>query len=299
MIQRRHGRWMAVSALIIATGVGLGSLAPTMARAQGDTDQLPGAGANDPVVARVDDEPIYYSEVQWAYSQLPQQYRGMPLEQLFEPVLQQLIASKLLAAAGREAGLDDDPNVRRERRLLDERLLSSVFIARLVDKEATEKKLREAYDEFVANYKGEDEVHARHILVKTREEAEEVVKALKNGADFVDLAKEKSTGPTGQVGGDLGFFKRGDMVKPFSDAAFALKPGEISEPVKTQFGWHVIKVEERRKSPAPSFEQVRNQLRYDLAARILERETNDLRAKVDIQIYGPQGEDAARDGGAE
>lgn len=207
MIQRRHGRWMAVSALIIATGVGLGSLAPTMARAQGDTDQLPGAGANDPVVARVDDEPIYYSEVQWAYSQLPQQYRGMPLEQLFEPVLQQLIASKLLAAAGREAGLDDDPNVRRERRLLDERLLSSVFIARLVDKEATEKKLREAYDEFVANYKGEDEVHARHILVKTREEAEEVVKALKNGADFVDLAKEKSTGPTGQVGGDPGLFQ--------------------------------------------------------------------------------------------
>lgn len=298
MMRRRHGRWMAVPALLIATGVGLGAVSPTAARAEGESGQA-AAEAADPVVARIDGVAVYRSDVQKAYAQLPQQYRMLPMEQLFEPLLKQVIDGKLLAEAGRDAGLLDDPEVVKQMQAVEEQVVRNVFLRRMIDEQMTEDRLQAAYDEFVANYEPEDEVHARHILLETREEADAVVEALKGGADFEELAKEKSTGPTGETGGDLGFFKRGEMVKPFADAAFALEPGQISDPVKTQFGWHVIKAEGRRKSQTPSFDEVRDQLEADVAREIVDGETAALREAAEVETFGIEGEGAESNGSAD
>ena len=120
----------------------------------------------------------------------------------------------------------------------------------------TEADAKKIYDEKIVQLKPEQEVHARHILVATEAEAKEVAERLKKGEDFATVAKEKSK-DTGAEGGDLGFFARGQMLKPFEDAAFALDVGQISEPVQTQFGWHIIKVEEKRDQPLPTFDQVK------------------------------------------
>ena len=135
--------------------------------------------------------------------------------------------------------------------------------------------------------KPEQEIHARHILVDTKAEAEEVIKRLKNGEDFATLANEKSK-DTNAKGGDLGFFTRGQMLKPFEDAAFALDVGQISEPVKTQFGWHVIKVEEKRDQPPPSFDDVKEAIMGQLVQAKAQQVVTGLRNSAKIEIVDPE-----------
>ena len=137
----------------------------------------------------------------------------------------------------------------------------------------------------------EEEVHARHILVATEDEAKALIAEIKKGAAFDKLAKDKSTDKaSGAEGGDLGWFKKSDMVKEFADAAFDLKKGELTEtPIKTQFGYHVIQVEDRRKAPPPAFEELAEQLREEMAREAVTAELDLLRSRAKIEKFNIDG----------
>jgi len=215
------------------------------------------------VVARVDGAPLHLSDVQAAINQLPPDMRGAPLPMLFPLILDQLVAQKALVTAARSQGIDKEPAVQAAVQRAEEEQLQQALLRREIAPALTEDALRERYQKEIAGKPGEEEVHAMHILVGSEAEARTALaEARKPGADFAELAKRLSTGPSAKQGGDLGFFKKSDMVPEFAEAAFDLKTGEISkEPVKTPFGWHIIKVVERRTAPVPSFEESTESLR--------------------------------------
>ncbi len=168
-----------------------------------------------------------------------------------------------------------------------EQLLQNALLKQAMSQKLGEKQLRQAYRKMLKDTPSDDEVRARHILVKTEKEALAVVKRAQKGEDFAKLAQELSTGPSGKSGGDLGYFTAERMVPAFSAAAFATRPGEITvTPVKTQFGWHVIKVEDRRKISSPSFKEARPQLQQKLAPKIREDFQAALRANAKVEKFG-------------
>ena len=253
--------------------------------------QSPGAQP-DPkqVVAVVNGEEIHFGEVAAFVQSLPQQYRSVPLPQLYPHIVDQLVSRKLIAAVAVKDGLENDEDYKRRRAVMEERLLQEVYMQQKIDQELTEAKLKERYEETIAKNPGEAEVHARHILLKTEDEAKAVIAEVNGGADFAVVAKEKSTGPSASKGGDLGFFKRGDMVPEFAEVAFSLKAGEVSaEPVKTQFGWHVIKVEERRDAAPPSFAESVEELRRDMIADLAKSLVDGAREGADIKRFNLDG----------
>ena len=166
--------------------------------------------------------------------------------------------------------------------------MRDAFYEKKVRGGVSDAQARAAYDEQIGKLKPEPEVHARHILVKTEEEAKDLVKQLKAGADFNELAKKSSDGPSSHTGGDLGYFARGQMVKTFEDAAFALEPGQISDPIKSEFGWHVIKVEDKRNRPVPSFEEVKDQITASLIQAQLKDTVQKLRSSATVDILDPE-----------
>lgn len=187
-------------------------------------------------------------------------------------------------------GLADSEEVKQRLEEARSRIIQQVYLEQLIDEELTDERVQEAYEEFKEQTPAEPEVNARHILVETEEKAQEIIDKLEGGADFAELAKEESTGPSGPKGGELGWFKKGDMVEPFAEAAFAMEPGTVSKtPVQTQFGWHVIKVEDRRTAEPPPLEQVEGQLRQQLAQQVVAEKVQSLRDGVEVEIYGPNG----------
>jgi len=255
---------------------------PAFAQDEGDPNE---------VVARVDGAEVTRDDVVTAIMALPPEYQQVPMEILFEPILQQVIDRKLLAEAGKEAGYEDSDAYERQMALLREELLQQMYLQAAVDEGLTEDALNAAYEAYVESFKasGEgDEVHARHILVNTEDEAQAVIDRLNAGEDFAALAQELSIGPSGPDGGDLGFFKKADMVPEFAEAAFALQPGETSGPVQSPFGWHVIQVEERRQAEPPPIEQVASQLSNQIAQEIVGQKIEALRADADIEILLPE-----------
>jgi peptidyl-prolyl cis-trans isomerase C len=219
--------------------------------------------AQNPVVARVEGQEIRFSDLEDAAAQLPEELRGAPPAMLYPLLLDQLIAQKAIVAAARARGLERDPEVARRIALATEEVLQQAILRREVAPATTEEALRARFQRDLAARPPEEEVRARHILVPTEAEARRALEeARRPGADFAEVVRRHSTGPGSREGGDLGFFKREDMIPEFAEAAFALRPGEISAaPVRTQFGWHVIRVEERRAVAPPSFEEVREQVR--------------------------------------
>jgi peptidyl-prolyl cis-trans isomerase C len=171
------------------------------------------------------------------------------------------------------------------------RVLREAMVRRTVEDGVTDEMVRTRYDELSDDPDlTREEVRARHILLDTEEEALAVIDELEAGADFAELAALRSTGPSGPEGGDLGFFRREQMVAPFAEAAFAMEPGSVSlSPVETQFGWHVIKVEERREAP-PAFEELEPQLRQEIARQVYQALIDELREGADIALFDLQGE---------
>jgi peptidyl-prolyl cis-trans isomerase C len=250
------------------------------------------APAPDPVVAMVNGDEIRLSEVRAAQGQLPEQYRDAPLELIFQPLVDQMIDRKLAAAEARKQKVQDDPLVRRQLVAAEDSVLQSALWNRMIEDALTDEKVRARYDSEIASAAGQEEVHARHILVKTEAEARDVKAALEKGGDFAKLAGEKSIDPT--PGGDLGFFPRGVMVPEFTEAAFKLQPGEISEPVQSQFGWHVIRLEAKRDGGPPSFEESAEELRMGMARELVGAERQRLRGAAEVKTFNPDGTPQSR-----
>lgn len=247
--------------------------------------------APDPVVADVNGEKIQLSDLVSTYRALPARLQQVPFEQLYRPLLEHAIAIRLLAAEGRKAKVQDSEAVKKRLRYIEGQYIYEAYVEKIVGERATEAKLKEAYEAFVKDYKGEEEVRASHILVKTEQEAKDIIVQLEKGADFAKLAKEKSIDPSKERNsGDLGFFSKEQMVKEFAEAAFAMKKGEtVKAPVKTQFGWHVIRVTDRRAGAAPKFEEVKDQLRQKLAEGIAQEEITKLRTAAKIARFDADG----------
>lgn len=271
----------------IVVGAALAALLVTGSEMRAQTAEEP---AEDPVVALVNGEPIHGSDVALFHQSLPEQIRQIPLQMIYIQLLQRLVERKLAATAARQAGLADDAQVRRRITYHEDRVLHESYIVQRVNAELTEERLRAAYDRMAAEKPKADEVHARHILMQSEEDARAVIAELQGGADFVQLAEAKSTGPSAKQGGDLGFFAEDEMVPEFSAAAFALQVGAFTaDPVKTQFGWHVIKLEERRTGEAASFEDSKAELRENETKQVIEEISAALRTDAEIKLFNPDG----------
>ncbi|MBS0519315.1 MAG: peptidylprolyl isomerase [Proteobacteria bacterium] len=245
----------------------------------------------DPVVATVNGQQIHLSDLQVAQQSLPQQYRNMPLSAVYPALLDRIIDSKLVELDGRKNKVTDDPAFKKRMAFVEDQVIQDYWLQKLIAAKVTPEKMKQAYEERLKSLPAEEEVHARHILVATEPEAKAIIADLKKGAAFDKLAKEKSTDKaSGAEGGDLGWFKKTDMVKEFADAAFALKKGELTEtPVKTQFGYHVIQLDDRRQAPPPSFEEMSDQIRQDLAREAVTAMLNQLRTGAKIEKFNIDG----------
>ncbi len=250
--------------------------------------QNKGANSADPVVARVDGTAIRQSDVMAALDNLPSQYAELPRETLIKAVLEKLIDGTLAATRARAAGLHKDPAYLRARSRAELQLLEQLFIQRLVERNITERAVRRRYERDRKSLVRDTQVRARHILLKTRRKALEIIAELRRGLDFAELARTHSTGPSKDQGGDLGFFKREQMVAPFSKAAFALRKGEYSKaPVQTKYGWHVIKVEDIKATAPPPFADVRAELERKMTDEVVEKEMQGLRKGAKIERFLP------------
>lgn len=270
----------------------LAALLLSSALATGALAQAPSpATPTDPVVARVNGAEIRLSELQSEAQRLPEELRAMPAPMLMPLLLDQLITQKALIAAARAQGLANDPEVRASLRRAEEEVLQQALITRTVAPLMTEEALRARYQRDVASRPAEEEVHARHILVPSEAEARAALaEARRPNADFAEIARRRSTGPGSREGGDLGFFKRGDMIPEFAAAAFAMQPGQVSEaPVRTQFGWHVIKVEARRAVPPPPFEEAREALRQRAFEEAVNAEVERIRGTAQVERFALDG----------
>ncbi|MBG6201824.1 peptidyl-prolyl cis-trans isomerase C [Labrenzia sp. EL_13] len=237
------------------------------------------------VVARVGDAEITEADIAFAAQDLGQQLQRFPPNQWRAILLDVVVDMELLAQAARQDGLDQDPDFKNQLEFLELQALRNAYISQKIDSLITDEALKAAYEAEFKDFEGPEEVNARHILVSDKAEAEALIKELDGGADFVELAKEKSTGPSGPNGGDLGYFGKGQMVKPFEDVVFTLEPGEYTkEPVETQFGWHVIKLENKRPQEKPAFETVAGDLRQRLIREQYEAKMAELKDAIAVEV---------------
>jgi len=248
----------------------------------------------DPILAKVNGQPIHVSDLKAAADTLPPQARAMPPQQLYPMLLDQLVDAQALLLQAKKVGLDKDPEVQRSMRMAEDRTLASALLNKLVRPQVTDEAVKARYDQKVGAKPGEGEVHARHILVADEATAKKIIAELKKGGDFAALSKQYSKDPSAsQQGGDLGFFKKTDMVPEFANAAFALKDNEVSPvPVKSQFGWHVIQTLEHRTSQPPSFEQQRDELRQQMVQAAVQKEVAQARSEVTVEKFNPDGSPA-------
>ena len=246
--------------------------------------------ADDPVVAVVNGYEIFMSDIMNRRQQLGPQAQQYPVQLLFNLILQDMITVRLVADEARKQGYDKESQVRRTIAQIEDQLLQQELMSRYVKDNMTDDAVKARYDQFLKENPPLDEVRARHILVETEEQARAVIVRVGKGEDFGRLARELSTGPSGKVGGDLGYFTREKMVPEFSAAAFDLRPGNVTKsPVKTQFGWHVIKVEDRRTQEAPSYAQAEGQMREQVEEQLTRKYVSELREKAKVETFGPEG----------
>lgn len=215
----------------------------------------------DPVAARVNGLEIRQSDLAIAEEEFGDQLPGNSNAEKREALINYYADMILMARAAESKGMGSTVEFARKLGFAKTKLLMDALLREEAKSAVTEAELRKVYDQAVKQMGNEEEVHARHILVQTEDEAKAVVAELKKGGDFEKLAKEKSKDPSAaQNGGDLGYFTKEQMVPEFAETAFKLDKGQLSDPIKTQFGWHVIRTEDKRSKPVPAFDQVRPQL---------------------------------------
>ncbi len=239
----------------------------------------------DTVVATLNGEPITATDLALAAAEFGDQLGQVPPERRDAALLDLVINIRLASAAAKQAGLEKEPAVVRRLDLAADRTLYSEYLRTKFIAAVTEDAVKARFEKELADFVPEDEVHARHILVKTEQEANAIIDRLDAGENFADIAKEVSLDPgSGQSGGDLGFFKRGQMVKPFEEAAFSLEPGTYTKkPVQSDFGWHVILVEEVRKEPPPTFETEAQRIQQEMIRETFDATIQALREDAKIE----------------
>jgi len=249
------------------------------------TASLPALSQERIAVATLDGEAIHLDEIIAVAETLPAEYQQQGIAALYPQLVDEVVNARLAAVAGRASGIDKDEDIAAAIKAAADRVIAESYITRRVNEQLTDEAIQTAYDAYVDDTASREQVTASHILVETEDEAKAVIAQLNDGADFAALAKEKSTGPSGPNGGELGSFGRGQMVPAFEAAAFSMPAGSYSEtPVQTQFGWHVIKVDDKGIEDAPSLEDMRDQLVANLSRQSFSRIVEELRVGSSLDV---------------
>lgn len=293
-----------LTALLAATALfTLPALAEDAAKAPPAAAQPPAASAKpaanyapDATVIKVNGQEIKGTDVKEIWDNLFSGQNAPEFstfdEKVQQNVLRGMASERLVYDEAIKAGYDKNADVQKRIENLKKQLIMQSYMEDKAKNLVSEGDVKNLYNERAKEAKNEFEVKARHILVATEEEAKKIVEDLKKGADFEKLAKEKSTDKgSGADGGELGWFGKDRMVKEFADAALKLKKGEVSEPVKTSFGWHIIKVEDRRPVKFAGFDEMKDGLKSELANQKVQAYIEDLLKKADIVYYGPDGKE--------
>jgi peptidyl-prolyl cis-trans isomerase C len=290
--------------ICLIAGASLAVLAPGLSLAQLATQQpivptessgnsslrAPIGSKADPVIGSVDGKLIYLSDLTRVANTLPEQMRNLPFDSIMPVLLDRIIDHAALIMTARRAGLDRDPEVQRDMRAAADQVLERAWLAQVTPSKLTEAAIEARYNRQYANRPATDEVHARHILVGTEAEAKAVLEELKAGADFASIARVVSKDPDGKQGGDLGFFRRDQVWPGFADVAFALQPGQVGPaPIHNEFGWHIVKVEERRLVAPPTLSEVRDKIRDELTAEAVRQAVVDARSQLIIHKFNLDG----------
>ena len=242
------------------------------------------ADAKDPVVATVNGSEIHESQLRDVYMGLPPQ-----VQKQVQPrqLVEYAISNKLVTDEARKEKLDSDPEVKKSVKMAEDQFVRAAWQKKKA-MSITDDQLKKRYDEWAPTFKPEEQIHAHHILVETEDEAKAIIADLKSGANFEEIAKTKSKDPNAaRNGGDLGFFAKAEMIPEFSDAAFALNMGQITQiPVKTHYGYHVIRLDEKRMSSLPAFAEVKEEIRRSMVNQVIQESLKALhdKAKIDIKM---------------
>lgn len=248
---------------------------------------VPAAAQKGEVIARIDGTEITQEDLETARAEIGEELSRIPAEDRRWRLVQYLIESQMMADAAEKEGLANSPEFKKRLDYYRDRALRDLYMEKKVRSNVTEAQAKALYDEQVAKLEPQTEIRARHVLVETESEALDVVERHNRGEDFAELAKELSKGPSGADGGDLGYFTEGQMVKQFEETAFALEKGEVSDPVKTEYGWHVIKLEDKRQQTPPAFKEVKEQLMSVLVRQEAEKAIGKLRKNSEVEIVDP------------
>lgn len=257
------------------------------------TGQTYTAGDENPVVLVVNGKEVTRQEIvdnfKQSNSSLP---ADIDLQQIFPLLQDQYIIGELLEKAAIDSGITlNDPEIAAQLHQAQKQALRAAYIKKIGEENLSESDLRNAYDDIIGKTPDVEERHARHILVNSEDEARALIARLNEGENFEELAKSESAAPEGANGGDLGYFAKDEMVPAFAEAVFAMNKGEISQnPVQTDFGWHVIKLEDVRTRVKPGFDEVRDQLAQQLRQGVVGSKLQELRETSDITVYSYNGE---------
>ena len=246
------------------------------------------AGAQDAIVAKVNGKTITEADMKLAEVEIGSDLGSIPEDTRRRVLVEFLIENQLFADAAEGQKLGSSAAFNERMAYWRRRALRDAFFDKTVKDSVSDADARKFYDSQVGAVKGDEEVSARHILVESKEQARDIFEKLAHGTDFAQLARERSKDPGSKdQGGALGFFGRGQMVPQFEEAAFRLKKGEVGEPFQTQFGWHIIKVDDRRQRSAPSFEAVKDRVRAAVMHQKAQQIVSDLRGKAQIEYIDP------------
>lgn len=255
---------------------------------------LSSANAKDYVILEVGDEKVQKSEVDLVWNNLFPVGKAPDFETFDEDVRQNIlrgiVSERLLYKKAKEDNVHVNPEIDKQLETIRRKLTVKFFMRQKAQKAISDDKVKKAYDELLKKLRDTKEMKARHILVKDESDAKDIKKALDDGANFESLAKEKSVDKgSARVGGDLGWFTKDKMVPEFADAAFALDEGDISEPVKSKFGWHIIKAGDKRKVKTPTYSEAKEDVRADLEERVLDDYIEDLLDQSNVVYYDAKG----------
>lgn len=259
-------------------------------KAKGEKAQSATIEPGNPIVAKIDGKDITRLDVFNFIQTLSPQTRQMPIEQLFPLALEQVVNAEIIGEKVKGVNLDDDPAVQEQLKAARQQIVRSVFVQKEAEKAVTEDMIKAAYEDYRKSFPKIDEVKARHILVKDETLAKDLIKKIEGGADFAELAKQNSIDATKENGGELSFFSKQDVVPQFGEAAFAMNVNEISKaPVKSDFGYHIIQVLEKRQRPPAEYDEAKPYLAAQLRGKVLGNVVQKWRDEAKIEIFDING----------